>query len=82
VSTPLTPVLSRFWDADSAWTLETYERHHGYRALRKALAMTPDQVINLVKESGCAGAAAPGSPPAPSGRSSRRTSPIPNPTTW
>ena len=50
MSTPLTPVLSRFWDADSAWTLQTYERHHGYRALRKALAMTPDEVINLVKE--------------------------------
>ena len=50
--TPLTPVLSRFWDADEPWSLATYRAHDGYRALAKALTMTPDDVIALVKEAG------------------------------
>ena len=32
--TPLTPVLSRFWDEPESWTLDTYRRHDGYQALR------------------------------------------------
>ena len=43
--TPLTPVLSRFWDDPESWTMATYQRHDGYQALRKALAMAPDDVI-------------------------------------
>jgi NADH-quinone oxidoreductase subunit F len=50
-STPLTPVLSRLWDQDRAWTREVYERHDGYAGLRAALRKTPDQVTQLVKES-------------------------------
>ena len=36
--TPLTPVLSRFWDEPEPWSLDTYRRHDGYRALEQALA--------------------------------------------
>jgi NADH-quinone oxidoreductase subunit F len=53
--TPLAPVLSRFWDDPESWTLETYRRHDGYRALQKALEMGPDAVITAVKDSGLRG---------------------------
>ena len=45
----LTPVLSRFWDAPEPWSLSTYLWHDGYQGLRKALGMTPDEVINEIK---------------------------------
>ncbi|OBR98670.1 MULTISPECIES: NADH-quinone oxidoreductase subunit NuoF [Mycobacteriaceae] len=53
--TPLTPVLSRFWDEPESWSLETYRRHDGYRALDKAFGMDPDDVIALVEKSGLRG---------------------------
>lgn len=53
--TPLTPVLSRFWDEPDCWSLETYRRHDGYRALDKAFGMDPDDVIALVEKSGLRG---------------------------
>ena len=39
--TQLTPVLSRFWDEPEPWSLDTYRRHDGYRALERALAWIP-----------------------------------------
>ena len=33
----LTPILTKFWDDPQSWTLATYERHDGYKALTKAL---------------------------------------------
>src|ERR1700756_5153582 len=53
--TPLAPVLSRFWDDPESWTLETYRRNDGYKALDKAFAMGPDAVISAVKDSGLRG---------------------------
>jgi NADH-quinone oxidoreductase subunit F len=44
-ATPLTPVMSRYWDDPESWTLETYHRHDGYKAMKKALAMEPDAVM-------------------------------------
>ncbi|EUA23582.1 respiratory-chain NADH dehydrogenase 51 Kd subunit [Mycobacterium xenopi 4042] len=52
---PLTPVLSRYWDHPESWTLDTYSRHDGYQALKKALGMTPEEVIRTVEASGLRG---------------------------
>jgi NADH-quinone oxidoreductase subunit F len=54
-ATPLTPVISRYWDDPESWTLKTYQRNDGYRAMKKALAMAPDEVIGAVKDSGLRG---------------------------
>jgi NADH-quinone oxidoreductase subunit F len=53
--TPLTPVLTRFWDDPKSWTLDTYRKHDGYQALAAALAMGPDEVVQTVKDSGLRG---------------------------
>lgn len=62
MSTPLTPVLSRFWDAPQPWTLQTYLRHDGYAGLRRALRMKPEQVVDEVKASGLRGRGGAGFP--------------------
>ncbi len=59
---PLTPVLSRYWDDPQSWTLDTYQRHDGYKALDKALRMAPDDVITTIKDSGLRGRGGAGFP--------------------
>jgi NADH-quinone oxidoreductase subunit F len=51
VTTILTPALTAYWDEPDSFTLEGYRRDGGYRALPRALAMSPDEVIATVKES-------------------------------
>ncbi|HJQ07691.1 MAG TPA: NADH-quinone oxidoreductase subunit NuoF [Nocardioides sp.] len=58
----LTPVLTDIWDAEQSWKLSTYAGKGGYSALDKAFAMSPDDVINEVKESGLRGRGGAGFP--------------------
>lgn len=58
----LTPVLSAHWGENHSWKLSRYEASGGYRAMRKALAMEPAQVVGLVKEANLRGRGGAGFP--------------------
>ena len=55
-SSPLeVKVISRRFGLPNSTSLDVYVRHEGYQALRKALGMSPDDVITEVKNSGLRG---------------------------
>jgi len=49
-----TILLSRRFRLDNSASLETFLANEGFAGFRKALAMTPDEIINEVKTSTCA----------------------------
>jgi NADH-quinone oxidoreductase subunit F len=62
MTTILTPELSARWDEPDSFTLAGYRRAGGYRALPKAFAMPPDQVIQALKDSALRGRGGAGFP--------------------
>lgn len=58
----LTPVLSRNWADDRAWTRAAYEAAGGYAGLRRAVTMTPQQIVSEVTEAGLRGRGGAGFP--------------------
>ncbi len=62
MSTILIPELSAHWDEPDSFTLAAYRRTGGYQALPKALAMSPDQVIQTLKDSALRGRGGAGFP--------------------
>ena len=51
MTTVLTPELTAYWDEPDSFTVAGYKRDGGYRALPKALAMQPDDVVQTMKDS-------------------------------
>ena len=56
------PLLTKYVREPDSFTLDFYLQHQGYEGLRKALALTPDQVIQMVKASGLRGRGGAGFP--------------------
>jgi NADH-quinone oxidoreductase subunit F len=57
-----TPLLTRHFGEEEARTLDGWKKRGGYQALEKALAMTPAQIVDIVKESGLRGRGGAGFP--------------------
>ncbi|MDQ6642282.1 MAG: NADH-quinone oxidoreductase subunit NuoF [Actinomycetota bacterium] len=58
----LTPVLTDNWDVAHGWTIAAYEDGDGYGALKKALGLSQEAVVEAVKASGLRGRGGAGFP--------------------
>ena len=56
------PVLIPYVKEPNSFTLDVYLKHQGYEALRKALGMKPEEIIDAVKASGLRGRGGAGFP--------------------
>jgi NADH-quinone oxidoreductase subunit F len=56
------PVLIKHVREPHSYTLDFYLKHQGYEALRKALTMAPNDIIEMVKQSGLRGRGGAGFP--------------------
>src|ERR1700730_13322029 len=56
------PILSKYVRRPNSFTLDFYLQHQGYEGLRKALALAPEQVVDIVKASGLRGRGGAGFP--------------------
>lgn len=57
-----TPVLSKYFGDREAISLEGWKKRGGYKALEKALTMTPTEIVDIVKASGLRGRGGAGFP--------------------
>ncbi len=62
MSSTFEPVLLKRINKPNSQSIETYKADGGYKALEKALKMTPEQVIDVVKASGLRGRGGAGFP--------------------
>ena len=56
------PVLTKYISEPNTYTLDFFLKHEGYQGLKKALAMEPTALIDLVKASGLRGRGGAGFP--------------------
>src|SRR5436309_13912851 len=56
------PILTKYVREPNSFTLDFYLQHQGYEGLRKALALAPAQVVDIVKASGLRGRGGAGFP--------------------
>lgn len=50
-------VLTKMVGVENSQNIDVYLKHGGYQALPKALKMTPDELIQMMKDSGVEAAA-------------------------